>query len=111
VTSRFYSSRSPGEQGETNVDAVTREGAFEERLQELEVKDRTARTLMRVKDKLSGRIFLEMQRGRAPKEEQEELLGLMVIDSSVLLQILFEEPRAEEAAYSPGPDHQVWIHG
>lgn len=59
--------------GETKVDAVTK--ALEERLQELEVKDRTARTLTWLRTTVWPNLP-EMQRGRAPsKEEQEELLG------------------------------------
>ncbi len=59
--------------GETNVDAVTR--ALEERLRELEAKDRTARTLTWLRTTVWPNLP-ETQHGQAPsKEEQEELLG------------------------------------
>lgn len=59
--------------GETNVDAVTR--ALEERLQELNAKDRTVRTLTWLKTTVWPTLP-ETQHGRVPsKEEQEELLG------------------------------------
>ena len=59
--------------GETKVDAVSR--ALEERLQELEAKDRAARTLDWLKTAVWPNLP-EVQRGSAPsKEEQEELLS------------------------------------
>lgn len=59
--------------GETNVDAVTR--ALEERLRELEAKDRTARTLTWLRTTVWPNLP-ETQHGQAPsKEEQEALLG------------------------------------
>lgn len=59
--------------GETNVDAVTK--ALEERLRELETKDRTVRTLTWLRTTVWPNLP-ETQRGQAPsKEEQEELLG------------------------------------
>ena len=58
--------------GETKVEAVTK--ALEERLRELEAKDRAARTLTWLRTTVWPN--LETQRGQAPsKEEQEELLG------------------------------------
>ena len=59
--------------GEIKVDAVSR--ALEERLQELEAKDRATRTLDWLKTTVWPNLP-EVQRGHAPsKEEQEELLG------------------------------------
>ena len=59
--------------GETKIDAVTK--ALEERLQELEAKDRAARTLTWLKTTVWPNLP-ETERGKAPsKEEQEELLG------------------------------------
>ncbi len=59
--------------GETKVDAVTR--ALEERLQELNAKDRAVRTLTWLRTTVWPNLP-KTQQGRAPsKEEQEELLG------------------------------------
>jgi len=59
--------------GETKVDAVTQ--ALEERLRELEAKDRAARTLTWLRTAVWPNLS-EAERGKAPsKEEQEELLG------------------------------------
>lgn len=59
--------------GETNLDAVTR--ALEERLRELEIKDRATLTLTWLQTVVWPNLA-EAQRGSAPtKHEQEELLG------------------------------------
>ncbi len=59
--------------GETKVDIVTK--ALEERLQELEAKDRATRTLTWLKTAVWPNLP-ETERGEAPsKEEQEKLLG------------------------------------
>ena len=59
--------------GETKVDVVAR--ALEERLQELEAKDRGARTLTWLKTAVWPNLP-QTERGEAPsKEAQEELLG------------------------------------
>ncbi|CAN5573115.1 hypothetical protein BH24DEI1_BH24DEI1_00180 [soil metagenome] len=59
--------------GETKVKVVTR--ALEERLQQLEARDRAARTLAWLKASVWPDLP-EKQRGHAPsKEEQEDLLG------------------------------------
>jgi antitoxin VapB len=59
--------------GETKIDAVTK--ALEERLQELETKNRASRTLTWLKATVWSNPP-EGERGKMPsKEEQEELLG------------------------------------